>query len=631
MKAFSIYTFFIISCFQFVNAQLNPSEKCFRFIIQNVPDSAHFYLKKIEDKKLKNTFLHILENNFSYHELLYACESNSFYGKIQFKQLNRFLKRKIQSPLSDNNVNLDFVELKVFQISFIANELELKEANKENEALFAYLKRIKNKKDKNYRKAKLLAELHPALLKMIQNAPDGEAYTKKRERASFAIGDTVLALKFRDLGLNYLINKRDLLGYIDACEKSLAIEDKLKVKSPMFEFTISHLLDALIFKGSFDNSSVENLLFQLYQSPSNHYNSFTLYAKYIGHLPKNDPATKRIYNLFGVDNVGDFCLKLEREAKNKVNPNEYYYLLHECGVACFYQEDYKRCFYFNNNARYYNKKIYSEELSQTIADYQTREVEREKEFKILQEKQKSQLYLILTCVVLFFLAISVYLVVIYIRKSRILAIRNKEKEMLVNEINHRVKNNFQLVNSLLEMQSREIEDKEVLKKLNEGQSRIKSMSLIHQKLYQTEYLGLVNFQEYTEQLADLMLSIVQFDQVKTEINAHNIHLDIDTAIPLGLILNELFTNSLKYALSNQTGEFVKITIEQLNETTYSFSYADSGKGIQDQSQPAKGTGMGMRLIRSLVRQLQGELKYSNIETSTFSFTFKDKKGRKLID
>lgn len=628
---YKIQLYLLIFLTPFVAKTQNNQEKAERFIVQELTDSAKVFIKKINNKRQQEIYNRINNNSASYNDYNYLLTHTMFFGKLQLSQLVKFLNKRVKYPTTEEKVSLSFVKLKANQIELIANELELKNANKESQRLKKYLSKIKNRKSNDYKLAELYAELHTGLLEMIQLAPKGKNKALQNANRAMKLDDVYLSLKFKDLALSYLISEGDLFGYIEGCEQSLKIERELPQKTPLYETTIAHLVDALIFKthGASD-PEIERLLMELYNSPQYHYQSFSLLAKYIGHLPKNDPSALRFYKLVGTSNVGDFCRKLIADAKGKINDNELSFLYHESTVACYYQEDYGNCFALNNDKTHLIKKIYSSELSQTIADYQTQEVEREKEFKIKQEKAKSQFYLILAIVVGVFLLISIYLIIITVRKSKILAIRNKEKEMLVKEINHRVKNNFQLVNSLLEMQSKEISDKETIKKLNEGQSRIKSMSLIHQKLYQTEFLGLVDFGEYAQQLSELMLSMVNFDKVKINLMSENIQLDIDTAIPLGLILNELFTNSLKYALTNEEGEFVKIEIHKTTDHNYELIYTDSGKGFNDY-QPSKGTGMGMKLIRSLVRQLQGVLTGPAAGSSSVKITFKDKKGRKEID
>jgi two-component system, sensor histidine kinase PdtaS len=125
----------------------------------------------------------------------------------------------------------------------------------------------------------------------------------------------------------------------------------------------------------------------------------------------------------------------------------------------------------------------------------------------------------------------------------------EEKEVLLKEIHHRVKNNMQIISSLLSLQSRYIEDENYLAIFKESQDRVKSMAMIHEGLYKTHNLARINFEEYTRNLISGLFSSYGIDQniIKTKIDLDNILLDVDTAIPLGLILNELISNSIKHA------------------------------------------------------------------------------------
>ena len=144
----------------------------------------------------------------------------------------------------------------------------------------------------------------------------------------------------------------------------------------------------------------------------------------------------------------------------------------------------------------------------------------------------------------------------------------KEKELLVREVHHRVKNNFQIVSSLLELQSKGIEDEKALALANEGKNRVKSMALIHQKLYQDKS-GLVDFDEYIELLVKELSSLYKSDnKIETEIISKNMEFDVDTAIPLGLIINEIITNSYKYAFNENKESLLSISINKQDNANF---------------------------------------------------------------
>jgi len=206
-----------------------------------------------------------------------------------------------------------------------------------------------------------------------------------------------------------------------------------------------------------------------------------------------------------------------------------------------------------------------------------------------------------------------------------------EKEVLLREIHHRVKNNFQTVSSLLKLQSKNVVDKEALRTISEGQNRIKAMSLIHQKLYQNETISAVSFQEYTEQLIKQITSLFSLRELEIEVQANDIELDIDTSIPLGLILNELITNACKYGLCSRDKGKLTVVINKPTGELYKLTVQDSGKGIPKDMDFSNIKSLGLRLVQQLTKQLHGSFNYQYVNGSLFEVTFRDTAYRKEID
>lgn len=201
-----------------------------------------------------------------------------------------------------------------------------------------------------------------------------------------------------------------------------------------------------------------------------------------------------------------------------------------------------------------------------------------------------------------------------------------EKETLLREIHHRVKNNLQIISSLLNIQSSTIEDEKVLASINDGQNRVQAMSLIHQNLYQSEHISNVAIESYLKQLTDYLAGVfgVSGDGVKIDIQAKDIMFDTDTAIPLGLIVNELVNNALKYAFkSNDKGGQINIEINPISESEYELRVSDNGKGVDDQNKIDNSNSMGLKLVKILSKQLRGTFTYKHDAGSVFSVIFKD--------
>lgn len=179
-----------------------------------------------------------------------------------------------------------------------------------------------------------------------------------------------------------------------------------------------------------------------------------------------------------------------------------------------------------------------------------------------------------------------------------------EKEILLREIHHRVKNNLQVVSSLLSLQSRQIEDPKAQEVMKEGRNRVKSMALIHQNLYQDENLVGVDAADYIDKLTKSLLSSYQIND--KDINIHSdvdrLTLDVDVIIPLGLILNELISNSLKYAFSEQESGTIDILLKQQADGI-TLRVADDGKGIPEDFDMTNSKSLGMFLISSFAKKL----------------------------
>lgn len=245
--------------------------------------------------------------------------------------------------------------------------------------------------------------------------------------------------------------------------------------------------------------------------------------------------------------------------------------------------------------------------------------------------------LLLTAAVVFAVVLVVFLTILFGRKraqEKVLNEKNelietalKEKEVLLKEIHHRVKNNFQVVSSLLELQSRGITDTKAKELAEEGQNRVKSMALIHQRLYQNDDL-LISFDEYTQALVDEISALFDME-VETQIDAQNVAFDIDTAIPLGLILNELITNAFKYGL-NENDKKLSIHFEKLDDQ-YKMVVKDNGKGMDPDFNLAKAKSLGLRLVNRLSQQLKGKAEILREEGAAFAVYFKDTEMRKVMN
>ena len=242
--------------------------------------------------------------------------------------------------------------------------------------------------------------------------------------------------------------------------------------------------------------------------------------------------------------------------------------------------------------------------------YQAEQRENEiSKLQIAQQQSENQRNILMLVAALVVLA-AVFLFMLVKSKSKsnkVIAKSLAEKETLLKEIHHRVKNNLQVVSSLLSMQSRFIKDEEAIGAVSEGQSRVESMALIHQKLYQENNLSGVKAKEYIEDLAEILRQSYSINEnVEFEYMVDDLTIDVDTIIPIGLILNELICNSLKYAFPEGKDGCVKIRLEE-KQDQLQLEVSDDGIGSNGQS---SDKSFGMVLIESLAMKLKASLQTS---------------------
>ena len=188
----------------------------------------------------------------------------------------------------------------------------------------------------------------------------------------------------------------------------------------------------------------------------------------------------------------------------------------------------------------------------------------------------------------------------------------EEKEWLIKEVHHRVKNNLQIVMSLLQRQSSFVNNKEALTAIRNSEHRMHSIALIHQKLYQSDSLMLVNMIDYINEMVGYLHECFDLGvRIRFEKSVDDIDFDVNIAVSVGLILNEAITNSIKYAFNGHPDCCIQIILEQTGEHSYLLEIADNGRGLAGEINPEKMNSMGFHLMRGLSKQLGGKLSVSN--------------------
>lgn len=208
----------------------------------------------------------------------------------------------------------------------------------------------------------------------------------------------------------------------------------------------------------------------------------------------------------------------------------------------------------------------------------------------------------------------------------------KEKDILLKEIHHRVKNNLQIITSLLSLQSDTLDDSYVKNKFEQCETRIHAMSMIHENLYNSRSLASIDLGKYVEAVAENLFSIfgIRRDEIDLNIDINDVSLDFNTAIPCGLLINELITNSLKYAFrsghksvgDNKSAKIIRVVARIEDDNEYVLSVCDNGVGIPDDIDFLKTSTLGLQLVNALTQQLHGSISLDRSNGTEFIIKFR---------
>lgn len=198
-----------------------------------------------------------------------------------------------------------------------------------------------------------------------------------------------------------------------------------------------------------------------------------------------------------------------------------------------------------------------------------------------------------------------------------------EKEVLLKEIHHRVKNNLQIVSSLLYLQSKKVKNRESQNVFLESQNRIRAMSLVHEKLYQSDNLAAINLDEHLHSLVKSLFTAygITNNQVTYIIDAENILLDVELAIPCSVIISELVSNALKHAFPNGAQGEISIEVCNIRPSGWKILVKDNGIGIAKKSEAESETTLGLQLVHNLAAQLNGEVTINSADTTEIEILF----------
>ncbi|MEO5360152.1 MAG: PAS domain-containing protein [Nitrospirota bacterium] len=204
----------------------------------------------------------------------------------------------------------------------------------------------------------------------------------------------------------------------------------------------------------------------------------------------------------------------------------------------------------------------------------------------------------------------------------------KEKEILLKEVHHRVKNNLQIISSLLYLQSISLKNVKPEEVLTESRNRIRSMALVHEKLYKSENISTIDFGQYIQELAsDIMYSFgVSGGKITLDMKCQTIFLDVELSIPCGLIVNELVSNAVKYAFPGSAEGVVRISLNETASGALCLTIDDTGVGIPQDIDIFNTDSLGLKLVNNLVKQIKGTLELTTNGGTEFKITFQKRQG-----
>ncbi|WP_164891177.1 sensor histidine kinase [Botryobacter ruber] len=208
-------------------------------------------------------------------------------------------------------------------------------------------------------------------------------------------------------------------------------------------------------------------------------------------------------------------------------------------------------------------------------------------------------------------------------RTQLLEEKNREKETLLKEVHHRVKNNLQIVISLLNLQVRRTKNQDAIDVMRAIRNRVKAMALLHERLYMQNDLGQIDLNDYFTQICESLYSSFGITQEKIalQVAVPHIKIDIDSAITLGLIVNEIVSNALKYAFPDEQTGLLRIALESHDNRTYTLVIADNGTGLPPDIEQKQSLSFGLQLVNSLISKLNGKIELKNKNGTIAILTF----------
>lgn len=634
----------------------NTLKKVEQFILQEQNDSAIHYLNTIPQSPISLSLREIAKGKPSYSHVLNFMQilSDNYIQNVE--KLNKLISKVVEEPKIKDSINLDYVKIRWHQIVRMLNQEMLVEADVLSKDLKNYINSIPKQNEANVLRAKIYADIYDIVLFIIQGDVEKlKDITLNNEKKAMALQDTFLIIYSKYYYSQYLYFNKDLDGYISVCEEALKLEKNLPVKTLYYFAVFEQLIDASIYKGGFDENHILGLLYEMYTSRDSKYNSFSLYAKLLKATPMNSATHQKIYKQFNVTGLEAFCDTVISQSQEQNNSNELLNLYNHCSEALFKHDFVKKAFIFKNKCISITKKIYSQELAQTIADYQTKEVEQAKaiengKLQATIAKQKIIVWIISIAILIF----SVLLWFLFQAVKQ----RNKTNEQLASAnndlkrlnvlnqkiftvISHDFKTPMLTLSMLVSGFKKKTADAQMLDHINEVSNQFDNANTILNNLLNWSKTEIAVAQDLQESCN--LNEIVDETVLQVKLLAQAKGISFDCEIPentlvklppdiLKIVLRNLVSNAIKFSYENAV---VKIVFDKQSGL---LKVIDYGTGIKPEkltqlfnkdvissfgTNKEPGFGIGLYIVHELLYKyncsirVQSELEKETVFTINF--------------
>ncbi|MEE9439261.1 MAG: sensor histidine kinase [Saprospiraceae bacterium] len=611
-------------------------------ILESKIDSAILILEGYPSSQESNMLIlnRMVNNGIQINDNFYKFVLNVIDDGFSPLEISDFISANIelfhQEISNTGTASISYIKIRWAQMMLLLDSGYLKEAQIIFDSFDRYTSNYIGNKEFTLR-ADAYRNLYQIVIETINNDKSKiSSYFDKNNVICNELGD--LNLKFAtELHCSFLyVLDNDVDSYIELCKKNKTLVHNGNYEKRYEYFFSKNLLDGYLFKGGLENE-IDSLLSFVNANPRYRWMSYAYYVQFVGDLEVSDPRVNKIFEQFEVDDLPQLCDSLLTVSKDRIVANEYYQLLRLSAKALQKKKYFAKAITLKDQSISHIRKIYTKDLSTILSLNETRRIEEVKNLEISLEKQKTQKYMLLSIAVgllSLFLGWAYWLQSTQKNKlkslSKKLQSQDKEKQVLLKELHHRVKNNFQVISGLFDIGSNSNDNPELDKFILDAKNRIRSMAMIHSKLYQNNSSE-ISLHTYINELLEDLKQSYALNRVSSYIVIDSrFLLDMDTVLVVGLIVNELIVNSFKHGFISTGRATITVLLEEGTDE-HIITVKDNGNGLNISFSEAKKSSSGLNLASLLSKQVHGNLTYQFDKGSVFKLHFKDSKMRLLVD